>query len=212
MPYSAFSIEEVKSKFGLRIAATAETFASIPPVEPSAFLVSTLAENVPLAVAISTEKARSEFIVAPVLLEARRQVGRRVSLFSGVEFDVDQSQGLNGVCDFLLSLSPEQLTIEAPAVAVVEAKKDDLKSGLGQCMAEMVASRLFNKQKGHELPRFFGTVTTGSLWKFMKLEGDVVSLDQREYPISELARIIGILVSMLAVEETNAELATDEHR
>ena len=207
MPYSAFSIEEVKSKFGLRIAS-AETFAGIPPVEPSAFLVATLAENVPLAVAISTEKARSEFIVAPVLLEARRQVGHRVSLFSGVEFEVDPSQGLNGVCDFLFSLSPEQLTIEAPAVAVVEAKKDDLKSGLGQCMAEMVAVRLFNQQKGRELKQVYGVVTTGSLWKFMKLEAEVVSLDQREYPISELPRIVGILVSMLAVEDTSEEPRT----
>ena len=68
-------------------------------------------------------------------------------------------------------------------------------------LAEMVASRLFNKQKGHELPCVYGIVTTGSLWKFLKLEGDVVSHDQREYPISELARVIGILVSMLSVDD-----------
>jgi hypothetical protein len=163
-----------------------------------------LAENVPLAVAISTEKARSELIIAPVLLEVRRQVQRRVSLFSGVDFTVDPSQGLNGVCDYLLSLSPEQLTIEAPAVAVVEAKNDNLKSGLGQCMAEMVALRLFNQQRGRDLPKVFGAVTTGSLWKFLWLDGNVVSLDQREYPISELTRVVGILVSMLKPEAASA--------
>ena len=137
----------------------------------SDFLTQTLTENIPLAVAISTEKARSELIIAAVLLEARRQVQRRVSLFSGVEFTVDPSQGLNGVYDFLFSLSQEQLTIEAPVVSVVEAKNDSLKSGLGQCMAEMVAASLFNKQKRRELPRVYGVVTTGSLWKFLQLQG-----------------------------------------
>lgn len=202
MPYGEFSIEEVKARFQLRIAEGEEYFAHIPPVPVSDFLTGTLAETVPLAVAISTEKARSELIIVPVLLEIRRQVQRRVSLFSGVEFTVDPGRGLNGVCDYLLSLSPEQLTIEVPGVAVVEAKNDNLKSGLGQCMAEMVAARLFNQQRGRELPRVYGVVTTGSLWKFLRLEGDVVSLDLREYPISELGRVVGILVSMVRPDGT----------
>jgi hypothetical protein len=201
VPYGEFSIDEVKARFQLRIAESEEYFADIPPVAVSDFLTQMLAENLPLAVAVSTEKARSELIIAPVLLEARRQVQRRVSLFSGVEFTVDPSQGLNGTCDYLLSLSPEQLTIEAPVVTVVEAKNDNLKSGLGQCMAEMVAARLFNQRKGRELSRVYGVVTTGSLWKFMRLEGDVVFLDLREYPISELERVVGILVSMLRPQD-----------
>ena len=204
MPYGEFTIEEVKARFQLRIAEAEEFFAHIPALPVSDLLTTMLAETVPLAVAISTEKARSELIVVPVLLEVRRQLQRRVSLFSGVEFTVDPSRGLNGVCDYLLSLSPEQLTIEAPVVAVVEAKNDNLKSVLGQCMAEMVAACLFNQQKGRELPRVYGVVTTGSLWKFMRLEGDEVSLDLREYPISELGRVVGILVSMVRSENMAA--------
>jgi hypothetical protein len=205
VPYSEFSIDEVKARFKLRIAEAEEYFASIPATQVSDFLVRMLAENIPLAVAISTEKARSELIIAPVLLEARRQVQRQVSLFSGVEFNVDQDQGLNGVCDFLISLSPEQLTIEAPVVTVVEAKNDNLKAGLGQCMAEMVAARLFNQKRERPLSRVYGVVTTGSLWKFMRLEGDVVSLDLREYPISELGRVVGILVSMVRPESSTIQ-------
>ncbi len=202
MSYGEFSIEEVKERFQLQIAETEEFFAAISPVEISDFLTRMLAENIPLAVAISTEKARSELIIVPVLLETRRQVLRRVSLFSGIEFNVDQSRGLNGICDYLMSLSPEQLTIEAPVVAIVEAKNDNIKSGLGQCMAEMVAARLFNQRKGRELPRVYGVVTTGSLWKFLRLEGNVVSLDLRDYPISELGRVVGILVSMLHPQDS----------
>jgi hypothetical protein len=132
-------------------------------------------------------------------MEVRRQLERRVSLFSGVDFPVDQSQGLTGVCDFLVSLSPEQLTVEAPVIAIVAAKDDNLKSGLGQCIAEMVGARLFNERKGRDIPCVHGVVTTGSLWKFMSFAGDVVSLDLREYPISELGRVVGILVSMVRI-------------
>lgn len=210
MPYGEFSIEEVKARFQLQIAETEEYFAHIPAVPVSSLLTSTLAENIPLAVAISTEKARSELIIIPVLLEVRRQAQRRISLFSGVEFSVDPSRGLSGVCDYLLSLSPEQLTIEAPVVTIVEAKNDNLKSGLGQCMAEMVAAWVFNQQKGRELRRVYGVVTTGSLWKFMRLEGTLVSLDLREYPISEVGRVVGILVSMVRPDNVAATGATGD--
>ena len=197
MPYSEFTIDTAKSRFGLTIQESPGVFAAFPPVAVGALLTETLAETLPLAVAISTEKARSELVVVPVLLEARRRAGGPVSLFSGVEFAVDPERGLTGVCDFLLSLSPEQLTVEAPAVAVVEAKNDNLKSGLGQCIAEVVAAREFNEKRGRPLPRVYGVVTTGSLWKFLALEGDTVLLDPAEYHISGVDRVVGTLVGML---------------
>jgi hypothetical protein len=191
MSYHEFTIEEVKSRFRLRIAEIVDYYAKIPPAAVSDFLSTMLAENIPLAVAISTEKARSEMIIAPVLLEIRRQVERRVSLFSGVEFSVDPDQGLNGICDYLISLSTEQLTIEEPVIAIVEAENDNMKAVLGQCIAEMVAAQIFNRRRKQTESRVYGVVTTGSLWKFLQLEGDVVTLDLREYPISELSRIVG---------------------
>ena len=202
MPYSEFTIEAVKSRFGLAIGEAPAPFAAWPPVAPGALLTETLAETLPLAVAISTEKARSELVIAPVLLEARRRAGRPVSLFSGIDFPVDAAQGLTGVCDFLLSLSAEQLTVEAPAVVVVEAKNDNLKAGLGQCIAEMVAARLFNERRGRELPRVYGVVTTGSLWKFLALEAGAVVLDPAEYHISDLSRVVGTLVGMLQRQDS----------
>jgi len=195
--YGEFSIGDVKAQFKLQLNEGQDFFAAAALAVVSPLLRETLAENVALALAISTEKARSELIIAPVLVEIRRQAGRKISLFSGVEFTVDPAQGLNGVCDYLLSLSPEQLTVEAPVVTVVEAKNDNLKAGLGQCIAEMVAARLFNQRCGRDIAQVFGAVTTGSLWKFMALAGDIVSLDLREYHISEVERIVGILVHMV---------------
>ncbi len=53
-------------------------------------------------------------------------------MFSGEDFTIDESIGLNGKCDFLLSRSPEVLEIEAPAIVIVEAKKADLRIGFGE--------------------------------------------------------------------------------
>ena len=108
---------------------------------------------------------------------------------------MDFDRGLRGVCDFLFSLSPEQLFVEAPVVAVVEAKNDNIKSGLGQCVAEMLAAQTFNERRGNPIPTVFGVVTTGSLWTFLRLTGDLVSIDAAEYHIKEVERIVGILVS-----------------
>lgn len=197
MSYSDFSLVDVKERFNLHLQEKEDLYGSIAPVEISALLRDTLNESVPLALAISTEKARSELIITPVLLEVRRQMGQSVSLFSGVDFTVDAEQGLHGVCDYLLSRSPEQLTIEAPVVAVVEAKNENMKAGIGQCLAELVAVRLFNQRKGCELPAVHGAVTTGNNWKFLRLAGDTAKVDLAEYHIKEVARIVAILVTML---------------
>jgi hypothetical protein len=193
MSYSQFSIELIKTNFGITISELFGTFSDIPEVGYSDFLAQTLREYVPLALSIDTEKARSEFIVAPILFEIRKQSQEPISLFSGKEFNVDLEKGLTGFCDFLISRSPEQLLIEAPVFAVVEAKNDNIQSGLGQCMAEMLAAQLFNERKGNEIKTIYGAVTTGSIWKFMKLEGQVIEIDLNEYFLNNVGKILGIL-------------------
>jgi hypothetical protein len=194
--FSDFSIAEVKKRFGLALDESGDYFAGAAPVAASALLADTLRDQIPLALAIGTEKARSEMIIAPVLVEIRRRLSNAISLFSGVEWNVDPAQGLRGVCDFLLSLSPEQFDIEAPVIAVVEAKKEDMSLGIGQCLAEMVAARIFNQQRRNPIPTIYGVVTTGNIWKFLRLVETTAFLDVTEYHIKEVERIIGILLSM----------------
>ncbi len=129
MAYNDFTLDEAETRFGLRTDLTADYFAPTAPVTLTSRLRDTLDEPAPLAIAISTKKARSEFIIAPILAQARRQFAGDVSLFSGVEFSPDPERGLRGTCDYLLSLSPEQLTIKAPVVVIVEAKNGNIKSG-----------------------------------------------------------------------------------
>ena len=160
-------------------------------------LQETLAETIPIALAVSTEKARSELIISSVLVEARRHFAGQVSLFSGVDFTVEPEIGLGGTCDFLFSLSPLQLVVQAPAIAIVEAKNGNLKNGMGQCMAEMLAAQRFNERRGLLLSVIYGIVTSGSAWKFMSLQSTMVTVDETEYYIGQLDTILGILVFMV---------------
>ena len=97
----------------------------------------------------------SEFIITPMLAETKLRAGPSVNVLPGVTFEVDKGRGLSGFCDFLIARSPEIYYIQAPIVAVVEAKKEDLIARLGQCVAEMVAIQLFNEREGTPTPAVF---------------------------------------------------------
>ncbi len=198
MAYSDFKLIEIIDSFGLVISESSGLFASVQEQECSDLLSTILKENVDLAVAISTEKARSEMIISPILLEIRRKFNYEISLFSGIDFTVDSQRGLNGFCDFILSLSSEQLLVRSPVVVLVASKNENLRSGLAQCIAEMVASQLFNERGGNQIKAIYGAVTIGTLWQFLKLEGNVVSIDLSEYYIKDIKKILGILYSAIA--------------
>ncbi len=198
MPYSDFTLRGVLDHFHLTLTDVPDLFADVSEVEPSEFLQSLLREFLPLALAINTEKARSEFVIAPVLADLRRQMNHRISVFSGIEFNVDPGEGLAGYCDFILSASPAQQYLRSPVVTIVEAKNENLKGGLGQCIASTVAAERFNQREGSPRPVLYGAVTTGSLWRFLQLQGLVVSLDEQEYHIRQPAKLIGILMHILS--------------
>ncbi|MUH00943.1 hypothetical protein F7734_55250 [Scytonema sp. UIC 10036] len=193
MPYSQFDIESIREIFNITLIEQVGKFAEVPEITYSDYLSETLRFNTPIALAINSEKSRSEMIIAPILLELKRLYPQKVSLFSGKDFTVDIEKGLNGFCDFLISRSPEQLVITSPVIAVVEAKNENIESGLGQCMAEMIASQIFNQQKGKQVAQILGAVTTGSSWKFMQLRGTTIEIDLNEYFLNQVSKILGIL-------------------
>ncbi len=156
-----------------------------------------------IALSINTEKARSEFLIAPVLLELRRWAGERLGLFSGVTLDGDAAKGLSGICDFLLTISGRQLIVSSPIITVVAAKNDNLLSGLGQCIASMVAARMVNERENQPGRVVFGAVTTGSAWKFLRLEHTNLTIDRREYVIENAGKIFGIFKQIVQSASAN---------
>jgi hypothetical protein len=195
MSYSEFkTLSQAQNEFKLDLEESKDLFKDIPEIQPSEYLQLTLNEYLPLATAINTEKARSEFIIAPILAEVLRQVNYQISLFSGTEFDVDREKGLTGYCDYLISCDQEQYFIKVPVITIVEAKNENIKGGLGQCVAEMVAAQIFNQREKHPINKIYGAVSTGTTWKFLTLENKLVSIDRVEYYVSQIDKILGILL------------------
>jgi hypothetical protein len=200
MSYRDFTLDRACRAFTLTLDERADLFAAIADHATSPLLRTLLDDNVPLALAIHTEKARSELIVTPILLEVWRLMQREISLFSGIEFNVAPEKGLNGFCDFILSRSPMQLFLSAPVLTVVEAKNDNINAGLGQCVAQMVAARLFIEREGEGPTTIHGAVTTGSVWKFLKLDGGTVFVDRPEYYLDRVEKILAILLHCVGGE------------
>jgi len=197
MPYSQFkTIGSAKAAFNLTVVEGDRFLPEIEAIEPSPILSGYLQESLPIVATSGSEKARSEGIIYPMLLEVRQQLDRRISLFSGEEFNVDESMGLNGICDFLLTRSTEVLEIEAPAVVVVEAKKTNLKTGFGQCIAEMVAMQRFNQAQEHPISTIYGSVSNGIQWQFLTLLQSTLTIDLNVYPLPPVHRILSDLVWM----------------
>ena len=187
----------LKINSGWQFEKSLKLFTAVEPIKPSQLLKETLPENIPLALGIDTEKPRSEMIVAPVLIELRRRCDSQISLFSGTEFNIDRLKGLNGVCDFMISHSPEQLSLNVPVFTLVEAKNDNIKSGIAHCIAEMLAAQMFNFQKNNSISCVYGAITTGSIWKFMKLEKSTVYIETTEHFIENIQLILGILMQIV---------------
>ncbi len=198
MSYSDFkTLDQIKKQFSISVSSSGSLFDNIKEVKPSEQLANILSENVSLALNINTEKARSELIIAPVLVEVRKRLERKISLFSGLEFNVDDKAGLTGYCDFILSQSPNQIFLQFPVVCIVQAKNENIKSGYAQCAAEMIASEIYNQKQSHQMPYILGVVTTGSNWRFLKLENKAIYIDFEEYLISQVDKILGILISVM---------------
>lgn len=192
MAFRDFKFPDVEQALHLHLRDD-DLFLTTTPCPVREVIAEVVQEGVRLALANSTEKAKSEFIIAPVLLELRRIAGGKVALFSGVEWDVDAEQGLNGYCDFILTKGGSEHVLRAPFLAVVEAKNDLIRSGLGQCIAAMYAARLSNERTGERSGAVYGIVSTGAAWKFLRMDKDEVKLDRQEYFIDNLPKVMGIL-------------------
>jgi hypothetical protein len=194
MSYREFTWAKAKQDFNLKTIEGSRFLTDCPIIQASSLLKETLDRGIPWAIAVGNEKARSEAIINPILLEVKQILGGKISVFSGEEFNVEPDVGLNGICDFLLSQSPEQIAVEAPVLVMVEAKKDDLKQGMGQCLAEMVAAQRFNQTHQNVIPCIYGSVSTGTAWRFLKLEDRTVTVDLTDYPVPPIEPVLSMLV------------------
>jgi hypothetical protein len=191
--FSDFTTTMLRQQFGI-VLRDSPLFPSVSDIIPSPWLRETL--QIGQSQAYYSEKARSEFIVAPILLESRMRMQNRISIFSGVTLNTNES-GLRGECDFILARTASTIELRAPLMVVVEAKKHDIEQGVGQCGAEMLAASRFNEKDGVVLPFIYGCVTNGENWVFLKLEQNDLLLHPERFPLKEVSKILGFLVQCL---------------
>ncbi len=195
MAYGDFTLEQVVEELGapLRLA---DLFPGVAPLAVPTWLRELLDRGMKLP--LLSEKARSELIVMPILLASRELSDDSISIYSGQRLDVDPERGLMGECDFLLARTPPLPILRPPLATLVEAKRNDIDLGLGQCAAQMLGARVFNEKAGREGSPIFGCVTTGETWQFLKLQGDQLEIDPRHSYISDVGTLLAIFQAIIA--------------
>jgi hypothetical protein len=183
MAYNKFKrLEQLQEDLG--IDNFMKNWLPIVPAYPKITNILEIALQEASQEALTTEKAKSESIIVPILKELKRSNPNKFSYFSGFQFDVDISQKLNGYCDFILSAETKKYEITIPVFCLVEAKKAEIDRGLAQCGAEMYAAQLFNERKGHPQKAIYGCTTNAFSWCFMKLEGKNLYIDTNYVPLT----------------------------
>ncbi len=198
MAYSNFKLKEIERLMGIK-EEVCPLFAEVTPIPSSAWLQETLAKAAHLVP--KSEKARSELLIMPILLETLEKSNYNFTLFSGENLEGDSTRGLNGECDFILSKGKKSYSIQAPIFALVEAKQNIIENSLGQCVAQMVGAELFNQAEGSETSQIYGCVSNGIEWQFLRLQHKVLTIDDKVYFFNEINLILGVLqkiVSMFA--------------
>ena len=194
MAYSAFKLRELKRQFNLD-EKSISLFQQVKPLTPSDWLKQTL--KLGLKMPLLSEKARSERIISPILFELWKQNNESFGIYSGFNLEADTEQGLNGECDFILAARGDTYTVESPVFTLIEAKDSDIKQGIPQCIAQMLGARLYNQQDGNEIKNIYGCVTTGDDWQFLKLEDDIIYIDNERYYLDNVPQILGILQNII---------------
>lgn len=193
MSYTDFDISRVRKDLHLEVVVQKIDWR-LDLITPSDWLLKSLEKGEKNA--FVSEKARSEFIVTPILLAAQEISNYEVQIFSGQTLNVEPGIGLTGECDFILSKTKPTPALKSPIVSLVKAKKNDIELGLGQCIAQMFAARIFNRENDEDLQTVFGCVTTGEAWQFLKLKENIAIVDSERFYLSEVGKILGVFNSI----------------
>jgi hypothetical protein len=192
--YSDYTLEDLREILGLDNRKMALNLLK-KPVDPSDYLITTIKRN--SVIPINTEKARSELLITPILVEWITNNPDTLQYLSGNTFDVEPSKALKGRCDYLFT-KHFSLDIVAPVVAIFEAKDDNVDNWYAQCGSEMYAARLFNERKNEPYRIIYGAVTDGYEWVFLRLEDAVLNIDTDRYYLKNLSELLGALQTIMA--------------
>ncbi len=189
MPFSDYkSISQVQKEYEIKYKEM--NFIEQNGVELSKNFVSEFNFNLENLDAFSSEAARCELIILPILRESYKKYSQKFSLW--IQKSISYNKSLNGAPDYIVSKRSllGKTVLEFPLLIVAEAKKNDFEQGWGQCLAELVAAQKLNKNVTFPV---YGIVTDGKYWEFGKLEDNIFTKNIRSFSIDDLPELFGVL-------------------
>ena len=113
---------------------------------------------------LSTETARREILVSPIILDLIHYTKAEVR----IEYPIKVTEQLQGYLDYFLQQHNQLL--------IIEAKKEDLDFGFTQLAAQLIA--LDPWEVDNPTDHILGAVTTGKIWEFGLLDRKKKHIDQ----------------------------------
>lgn len=182
------NIGQVQQEFKIKYSEA--DFIAAQEHEPSEVFQQEFAFSLETIDVFTSEAARAEAIIFPILREVYKSYHDRVSLW--IQKAISYNATLNGTPDYLIATRSElgKTVLDKPLIALVEAKKNDFELGWGQCLAELVAAQKLN---GDEQMPVYGIVTDGKLWEFGKLQESLFTKNSESFTVDHLALLFGAL-------------------
>lgn len=200
MKFSDFTTQaQIEKILGLQVEEAPFTPADATVViPPTSALVEFLARA--SLWRLRSELVLRETLISPVLTEVYLPFKDRFTFFSGEELKympdpakpVPGESALWGVCDYVVGARPRMSRPEAPLLSVVEAKREDFETGSWQCAAELYACRLTNLRENKHISVYYGAITIGHSWRFIKLEGQILTREWMTYSLKNLPELLGV--------------------
>lgn len=190
MPYEP---EDILAAFGYRLQRTALNLPqSTAELDRLSSLKTRIEESLPY-ISLTSEAARRELLIAPVLLDVIHYTHAQLR----IEYPLTVTEQLKGSLDYYLYADDK--------FPVVEAKHADLSRGFTQLAVELIALDQWCDETQPVLP---GAVTTGDVWQFGALQRSDkrVTQDLSLYRVpADLEDLLRILVAALTPAEQGAE-------
>ena len=177
--------EDVANHFGYHFNVTDLDLPQSPdPVTWYPDLAQRITESLPL-VSLTTEAARREFLIAPILIDLARFMQIKVR----IEYPIKVSDQLQGTLDYYVA--------NANQLLIIEAKNADLERGFNQLVAELIAIDQWTDAPSAKL---YGAVSIGNVWQFGVLDRQqkIITQDVSLYRVpADLNELLQILIAIL---------------
>jgi hypothetical protein len=177
--------DEIIEYFGYKLQSQSLTLPTTQQnLERLTDLKNRIEESLPY-ISLTSETARREFLIAPVIMELIHYTHAKVR----VEYGLNINHQLKGVVDYYIKADNQLL--------VIEAKNADLERGIVQLAVELIA---FDNWSPIDHPILYGAVSIGNIWQFVILhrESKEITQDLNLYRVpNDLETLMKILVALM---------------